>query len=125
MLLSLVARVLVCVIRGGGGAGGHGGVKSVQRFCGSPNFSRLKVGIAQQQAQERKPRTGVGLENEGVKSLVLGRFRASEMRRLFGDDAYYHPSTSDGRPETSGRQHGQRSGLLHWACDLIAEHTLV
>jgi PTH1 family peptidyl-tRNA hydrolase len=51
--------------RTGGGLAGHNGLKSVKASLGSPDFSRIRVGVG------RPPTT----DPERVSAHVLGRFR--------------------------------------------------
>lgn len=54
-------------VRTGGGLAGHNGLKSLRRGLGSPDFSRVRVGVG------RPPTTDPDL----VAAYVLGRFRES------------------------------------------------
>lgn len=53
-------------IKKGGGAGGHNGLRSVSRLCGSPDFYRFRMGIS-------RPPSG-----RDVSSWVLSRFSPDE-----------------------------------------------
>jgi PTH1 family peptidyl-tRNA hydrolase len=52
-------------VRTGGGVAGHNGLKSVRDGLGSPEFSRIRVGV------DRPPTT----DPERVSAYVLGRFQ--------------------------------------------------
>lgn len=54
----------------GGGDGGHNGVKSVTSSLGSPEYARVRIGIAAADL----PRS----QMDGVDSFVLGKFREEE-----------------------------------------------
>ncbi len=56
--------------RGGGGAGGHRGIASILEHLGSPDFSRLKIGVG-------RPPAGIPAE-----SYVLQEFAAAEREPL-------------------------------------------
>lgn len=65
----------VKVKRGGGGDGGHKGIRSIVSCVGSKDFWRIKVGIG------RSPQRG------GVQKWVLGPLSAAELTALEGDVA--------------------------------------
>lgn len=60
-----------------GGAGGHNGIRSLIQHLGSPNFSRLKIGIGRPERDEQ----GRGVP---VDRYVLGNFTEEELS-LFND----------------------------------------
>lgn len=55
---------------GGGGSGGHNGIKSIESCLGSNDFPRLKIGVA--------PEAGNPLENADTRDLVLSKFTEHE-----------------------------------------------
>lgn len=57
----------------GGGDGGHNGIKSVTATLGSPEYARVRIGIAAADL----PRA----QMDGVDSFVLGRFREEEKEK--------------------------------------------
>lgn len=57
----------------GGGDGGHNGIKSVTSSLGSPEYARVRIGIADPEL----PRARMN----GVDSFVLGRFREEEKEK--------------------------------------------
>lgn len=57
----------------GGGDGGHNGIKSITSSLGSPEYARVRIGIA----DPALPRS----QMDGVDSFVLGRFREEEKER--------------------------------------------
>jgi peptidyl-tRNA hydrolase, PTH1 family len=61
-------------VRTGGGLAGHNGLKSIKQGLGSPDFSRVRVGVG------RPPTT----DPDRVAAYVLGRFREprEEVQRL-------------------------------------------
>jgi PTH1 family peptidyl-tRNA hydrolase len=60
-----------------GGAGGHNGIRSLIQHLGSPDFSRLKIGIGRPERDEK----GRGIP---VDRYVLGNFTDEELS-LFND----------------------------------------
>ncbi len=67
-------------IRGGGGSGGHNGVKSLAAELGSQDFLRVRVGIG------RPPGGGQGLTeaDAGVIDYLLSDFTPDEMETVTG-----------------------------------------
>ena len=61
-------------VRQGGGLAGHNGLKSLRRELGSPDFTRVRVGVGRPDSTDP----------EIVSAWVLGRFResAEEVREL-------------------------------------------
>lgn len=57
----------------GGGDGGHNGIKSVTSSLGSPEYARVRIGVAAPDL----PRAQMG----AVDSFVLGRFREEEKEK--------------------------------------------
>lgn len=60
-----------------GGAGGHNGIRSLMQHLGSPDFSRLRIGIGRPERDEK----GRGIP---VDRYVLGNFTDEELS-LFND----------------------------------------
>ena len=65
--------------RTGGGLAGHNGLKSIRQALGSPEFSRIRIGVG------RPPTT----DPDRVAAYVLSRFREprEEVKRLIEDAA--------------------------------------
>jgi PTH1 family peptidyl-tRNA hydrolase len=59
---------------GGGGSGGHNGVKSIEEALGSADFPRLKIGVAPEPADQRA--------RAEARNLVLGSFTDQEEELL-------------------------------------------
>jgi PTH1 family peptidyl-tRNA hydrolase len=57
----------------GGGDGGHNGVKSVTAALGTPEYARVRIGVA----DPALPRA----QMDGVDSFVLGRFLEEEKEK--------------------------------------------
>lgn len=55
---------------GGGGSGGHNGIKSIESGLGSPDFPRLKLGVAPEPSDQRA--------RAEARDLVLGKFSEHE-----------------------------------------------
>ncbi len=66
-------------IRGGGGSGGHNGIKSLTAELGSQDFLRVRVGIG-------RPPGGRGLNEDdtGVIDYLLSDFTPEEMETITG-----------------------------------------
>jgi PTH1 family peptidyl-tRNA hydrolase len=79
-------------VRTGGGLAGHNGLKSVRQGLGSPEFTRVRVGVG------RPPTT----DPDRVAAYVLGRFREprEEVSALIerGADAAEEVVLGDDRP---------------------------
>ena len=83
-------------VRTGGGLAGHNGLKSLRAGLGSPDFTRVRIGVG------RPPTT----DPDRVAAYVLGRFREpkDEVRQLIdraadaAEETVLGPTTSAADP---------------------------
>ena len=68
-------------LRGEGSAGGHNGLKDLERALGGQDFARLRFGVGKEQVN---PATGTAPPGPALKDFVLGRFSSSEEAVLKG-----------------------------------------
>ena len=67
-------------IRGGGGTGGHNGIKSVAGELGSQEFLRVRVGIGRPPGEDK----GLDESDAGVIDYLLSEFTSEEMETITG-----------------------------------------